>query len=95
MYLDHNKIGDEGVTAIANVLKNTNVQYLDLRNNEFGDGGGIALANALKDSNLKTLHLACDLSSAVQELIENSAKQSNIIELRMVNKTWIFKRTRS
>merc|ERR1719198_71594 len=49
--LDGNEIGDEGVKALAAVLKdNTTLQQLDLSLNDIGDEGGKALAAVLKDN---------------------------------------------
>ncbi|GBG27966.1 NACHT, LRR and PYD domains-containing protein 1 [Hondaea fermentalgiana] len=49
--LQRNKFGDDGVTALANALKeNTSLQKLALSRNLIGDHGATALANALKEN---------------------------------------------
>ena len=59
--LRSNKIGDDGATALAEVLKNnTALATLNLHGNKIGDDGATALAEALKNNNtaLATLSLS-------------------------------------
>ena len=51
------QIGDPGATAIANVLKDTELTTLLLIESEIGDPGAIALANVLKGTQLTKLNI--------------------------------------
>lgn len=57
LHLSYNRLGNEGVTALAQVLRGSLVQTLHLVNNYIGDEGARALASALRNGHLTELWL--------------------------------------
>eukprot|EP00729_Bicosta_minor_P016668 gene16669-5220_t len=78
--LRSNKIGDDGATALAEVLKNNNTALatLSLRSNKIGDDGATALAEVLKNNtalatlDLRSNKIGDDGATALAEVLKNN-----------------------
>ena len=73
--LDHNKVGDEGMEALAVGLKqNTSVQVLDLANTGIGQQGGAIIIDLLK-KNTTLIELTLTPGNAIPDPIMEDIKK--------------------
>ncbi|KAL7545765.1 hypothetical protein ACHAWF_011275 [Thalassiosira exigua] len=85
LYLERNKIGDEGANRLAKVLKeNDTLEVMHLNSNEIGDEGAKSLADALQIStSLKTISLGSNQISDVgaQHLAKSLTENNTLREI--------------
>jgi Ran GTPase-activating protein (RanGAP) involved in mRNA processing and transport len=87
LYLDHNKLDNNTVVALARVIRqNETLTVLQLNYNNIGDEGGKIIADALKDNTcLKTLGLAHNSlkSESASSLLRSLECNRNVTLVRL------------